>query len=411
MQLAVPSKTVQQQQQRTIYRILFAIGFVHMLNDAIQAVIPAIFPILQRSMNLTYLELGLIGFALNMTSSVMQPVVGYYTDKRPSPLLPSLGMGCTFLGMLGLALAPDYTYVLLSVILVGLGSAVFHPEGSRIAYLAAGSRRGLAQSIYQVGGNTGSSLAPLMTALIFVPLGQFGAIWFTVVAAAAILILVYVGTWYAQRLVAFSRQNRVRHQRLQPFQDRKKELVFAVFILVLLVFARSWYGAAISNFYAFYLMDEYGITIKEAQVYLFLFLLAGVFGTFCGGPLADRFGKRNIIAFSMLGSAPLALLLPYISAVLAYPLLALLGFILFSSFSVTVVYAQDMFPGKIGTVSGLIVGFAFGMGAVGSVGLGALIDWLGLKTVMIAGGFLPLFGLLTVLLPSDRKLREWAVSP
>ncbi len=400
------SVKVQSNPQSTVYRILFAISLVHLLNDSMQSVIPAIFPILKDSMNLSYSQLGWIAFTLNMTSSIMQPVVGWFTDKKSVPYLLPLGMGCSFVGMLGLAYAENFYFVLISVLFIGLGSAAFHPEGSRVAYMAAGNRRGLAQSIYQVGGNGGQSLAPLMTAWIFVPFGQFGAIWFTGVAALAILVLLYISSWYSQQITFFPRVKKGKAGAGTSKQNQKK-MVMAILLLIFLVFARSWYSTGISNFYQFYLIDHYGLSIESAQYYIFVFLVFGVAGTFFGGPLADRFGKKNLILFSMLGSAPLALLLPHVSLVWVYLIFALMGFILLSSFSVTVVYAQELFPGKIGMVSGLIVGLAFGMGAIGSIILGKLADIHGINYVMTFTSVLPLLGLFTFFLPSDRNLREW----
>lgn len=400
------SVKVEANPQSTVYRILFAISLVHLLNDSMQSVIPAIFPILKDSMNLSYSQLGWIAFSLNITSSIMQPVVGWFTDKKSLPYLLPLGMGCSFVGMLGLAYAENFYFVLISVLFIGLGSAAFHPEGSRVAYMAAGTRRGLAQSIYQVGGNGGQSLAPLMTAWIFVPFGQFGAIWFTGVAALAILVLLYVSSWYRQQISFFPRVKKSKTTTGTPNQNQNK-MVIAILLLIFLVFARSWYSTGISNFYQFYLIDHYGLSIENAQYYIFIFLLFGVLGTFFGGPLADRFGKRNMILISMLGSAPLALILPHVSLMWIYPIFAVMGFILLSSFSVTVVYAQELFPGKIGMVSGLIVGLAFGMGAIGSIILGKLADIHGIDYVMTFTSVLPLLGLLTFFLPSDGKLREW----
>ncbi|RXT15300.1 MFS transporter [Ammoniphilus sp. CFH 90114] len=403
MQVAVNTRAVP---QPTMYRILFAIGFVHLLNDSMQSVIPAIFPILEQSMKLSYVQLGWIAFTLNMTSSVIQPIVGWFTDKQAAPYILPLGMGSSLLGMLGLALAPNFEMLLFSVIFIGLGSAAFHPEGSRVAYMAAGPKRGLAQSIYQVGGNSGQSLAPLMTVLIFVPLGQFGAIWFTGVAALAIIILIYVSFWYRQQLSYFPRTKKVTvSKEINP--ERKKKIIFAISLLIFLVFARSWYSTGISNYYQFYLINHYGLTIEQAQYYIFAFLASGVLGTFLGGPLADRFGKRNIIMFSMLGSAPLALLLPHVPQSWIFIIFILMGFVLLSSFSVSVVYAQELMPGRVGMVSGLIVGLAFGMGALGSVILGKMADTYGLVYVMLFCSFLPLVGVSTFLLPSDDKLREW----
>ncbi|MFD1739471.1 MFS transporter [Bacillus salitolerans] len=394
------------QNSKTAYSILFILGLCHLLNDTLQSVVPAMFPILEKSMGLSFTQLGLIAFALNMVSSVMQPAVGWYTDKRPMPYALPIGLSSSLLGILGLALAPSFWMIIISVIFIGIGSAIFHPEGSRVTHMAAGHRRGLAQSIYQVGGNSGQALAPVITALVLVPLGQFGAIWFTLVAGVAVILLFYIASWYASRLslktpvkkTKISTENKVAHS---------KAIKLALLILVIIVFARSWYGSAISNFFTFFAMESYGVTIAQAQIYIFVFLLLGAVGTFFGGPLADRFGRRNVIVFSLLGSAPLTLALPYVGPTISFVVLAIIGLILLSSFSVTVVYAQELLPGKIGTMSGLIVGLAFGMGAIGSVALGTLIDAVGLTPTMISVSFLPLLGLLTFLLPSDEQLREW----
>jgi FSR family fosmidomycin resistance protein-like MFS transporter len=390
----------------TIYRILLAISIVHLLNDSMQSVIPAIFPILKDKMNLSYSQVGWILFAINFTSSIMQPVVGMYSDRRPTPLLLPLGMASSFIGMLLLAFAPTYWVVLVAVCFVGLGSAAFHPEGSRVSHMASGARKGLAQSIFQVGGNAGQSLAPIMTKLIFIPLGQFGAIWFTGVAALAIAVQLYVARWY--KAVLAETPVKVKQAiRRSVSPERRKQVIFAITVLIFLVFVRSWYTASMGSFYAFFLRDHYHISIEHAQDFIFLFLAAGAVGTFCGGPLADRFGRRNLIFFSMLGTAPIALILPHVSLSVAYVLLVLSGFMLLSSFSVTVVYAQMLFPGKVGTVSGMITGLAFGMGGLGGVVLGNLIDTYGTIRVIELCSFLPLLGILTFLLPSDRKLKAW----
>lgn len=394
-------------EKSTLYGILFTISLVHLLNDSMQSVFQGILPILEEGMNLSYLQVGFIIFGLNVTSSIMQPVVGLYTDKRPSPYLLPLGMVASFFGMLTLAFASTYWMVILAVVLVGIGSAVFHPEGSRVSNMASGSRRGLAQSIFQVGGNAGQALGPIMTALIFVQAKQFGAIWFTLVAGLAIFVQWQLAKWYRSYLVLHPRTaNSGIASVLSP--DRKRKIRNAVLLLVVLVFARSWYGACISNYYAFYLKDELGVSIGNAQWYIFCFLAAGALGTFFGGPLGDRFGRKNILFFSMLGAAPFALALPYVDSYWAYPLLTVMGFILLSSFSVTVVYAQELVPGKIGTVSGLITGLAFGMGALGSVALGGLADWTGITFVMQACSVLPLLGLLTFMLPADKTIRKWS---
>jgi len=390
----------------TIYRILFAISFGHFLNDSMQAVVPALFPILEKTMNLSYMQVGWIAFALNMTSSIMQPVFGMYSDKKPSPFLLPLGMFSSMLGMIGLAFAPNFIIVIISVLFIGLGSAVFHPEGARVAYMAAGAKRGLAQAIYQVGGNTGNSLAPIFTALIFVPLGQIGSLGFTAFAAVGILLLIFVSNWYRNELATGAVRRKKRAALEAENAIVSTHIKFVILLLVFLTFVRSWYGAGIGNFYQFYLIEHYGLSIKNAQYFVFAFMIAGVLGTFFGGPLADRFGKKTIIVFSMLGSAPLALLLPHVSLVWVVPLFLCIGFISSSSFSVIVVYAQELVPGKVGMVSGLIVGLAFGLGALGSVVLGKLADIYSLQFIMLLCSCLPLIGLTSWLLPSDKKTIE-----
>lgn len=396
---------VVQKKQQTTYKILIIMGLCHLLNDSIQSVIPAMFPILGKSMGLSFTQLGFIAFALNMVSSVMQPFIGAFSDKRPMPYALPIGMTSTLLGVIGLALAPNYSLVIVSVLFIGLGSAIFHPEGSRVAHMAAGTRRGLAQSIYQVGGNSGQALAPLITALILVPLGQIGAAWFSLVAAAAVFLLIYIAFWYSNRLKAASILNtHYRSNVADTSQPISKKVLFALILILFLIFARSWYVAGITNFYAFFTMEHYDFSIQKAQMFLFAFLVTGALGTFFGGPLADKFGKRKIIIISILGSAPLSILIPFVPASVAFVLLLITGFILMSSFSVTVIYAQELVPGKIGTMAGLTVGLAFGMGAIGSIALGIMADHFGLLATLTFTGFLPILGALGFFLPSDQKL-------
>lgn len=395
----------------TVYGVLFAISAGHLFNDSVQSVVPALFPILQDTLNLSYFQIGLIAFVLNMTSSVMQPVFGYIADVRPTPYFLPLGMFMGMVGLVGLAFANHFLIILLSVLFIGLGSALFHPEGSRVAYMAAGNKRGLAQSIYQVGGNAGQALFPLFTYYIFVPFGQKGALFFTVITFLGILLLSYVSKWYREQLPFHGRALK----KATPAQERKRtplprKIKIAIVLLVFFVFARSWYHAGISNFYQFYLIHDYGLTIKQAQVYLFVFMASGVLGTFFGGPLADRFGRKNILVFSMLGAAPFALALPYIPLYLVYPFFSVIGFIIMSSFSVAVVYAQELVPNKIGMVSGLIVGLAFGMGAIGSVLLGTFADLFSIRAVMIFCSLLPVLGWLACFLPSDQNLKKMTVN-
>lgn len=401
------SKTlVGKAEQQTAYSILIIIGISHLLNDSLQAVIPAMFPILEQSLGLTFTQLGLIAFTLNMVASVMQPVIGMYTDKRPKPYALPIGLTSSMIGMFALAFAPNFYMILISVLFIGIGSATFHPEGSRVAYLAAGPRRGFAQSIFQVGGNAGQALAPLITALILVPLGQFGAIWFTLVAGLAVLFLIYIARWYKEQLHVLKNSTATTGMKA-PKKAPRKSLTIAVILLVIVVFSRSWYHSAISNFYAFYAIDTFTISIANAQLFIFTFLFAGAIGTFIGGPLADKFGKRNVIILSFIIPVPLAILLPFVGYYVALIILGLIGLFLLSSFSVAVVYAQELIPGKVGTMSGLIVGFAFGMGAIGAVVFGTVIDTFGLTSTMITVSLLPIIGLLSFLLPSDKKVATW----
>ncbi|SDX80944.1 MFS transporter [Paenibacillus sp. CF384] len=393
-------------QTGTLYIILFAISAVHLLNDTMQAVVSALFPVFAKSLHLSYGQMGWIAFTLNMTSSVMQPVVGYFSDKRPMPWMLPIGMGLSMLGMAGLAYAPNFYSVIGAVVFIGLGSAIFHPEGSRVVYFAAGGRRGLAQSIYQVGGNAGSSLAPLMTIFIFLPLGQPGAIWGTLLAAAAIAILLRVVPWYKGQLDQHGKpakkSARAASQNGAAGQSRGV-IIFAMTILILLVFSRSWYFSGISNFYNFFAVEKYGLSTKAAQVPIFIFMAAGVLGTFFGGVLADRFGRKRMIMFSIGGASPFALLLPHLSLEWVYPVSFLLGFILLSGFSVSVVYAQELIPNNVGMASGLITGLAFGMGALGAIILGHAAEAWGLTKVMNYSSVLPMIGLLAILLPPDRR--------
>ncbi|SDN16747.1 MFS transporter [Bacillus sp. OK048] len=406
-QPAAASANTTKASEKTMFNILFIIGLCHLLNDAIQSVVPAMFPILEKSMGLSFTQLGIIAFSLNMVSSVLQPVVGVVTDKKPMPYVLPIGLTLTLGGVLGLAFAPSFGLIVFSVIFIGLGSAVFHPEGSRVAYMAAGKRRGLAQSIYQVGGNTGQALAPLITALILVPLGQRGASWFTIVAAIAVLLLIYIANWYNKRLASelpyFKKKNILPAKKVGLSKSVKRALL----VILLIIFVRSWYISGMTNFYAFYAIEKYSFSIKESQLFLFVFLIAGAFGTFFGGPIADRFGKKKVIAVSMLATAPFSLLIPFVPSAIAFILLPVASFILMASFSVTVVFAQELVPGKIGTMSGLTVGLAFGMGAIGSVGLGYIADLFSLSSMVSSLGFLPLLGLIAFMLPSDQVVRKW----
>jgi FSR family fosmidomycin resistance protein-like MFS transporter len=387
----------------TVYPILFAVSIVHLLNDSMQSTISALFPILEQSLKLSYTQIGLIAFAMNITASILQPLIGVYADAKPKPFILPIGVCFTLLGVIGLSIAPSFAFILLAVICVGIGSAVFHPESSRVAYLAAGSRRGLAQSIFQVGGNLGSSLGPIMTAVIFVPLGQFGVIWFSIAAVAAILIQYRVAKWYRNQNALPRKKNST--QAVKPRNPLSTRQVWAAMIvLTILVFSKYVYMSSITSFYTFYLIKDYGISVEHSQLYLFAFLISAAVGTFVGGPLADRFGRRNIIWLSILGTAPFSILLPYSGLFWSGVLCVCAGFVLSSAFSIIVVYAQELLPGKIGLVSGLFFGLAFGLGGLGSAVLGMIADVTSIAFIMKLCAYLPLIGFLTILLPKDEAL-------
>jgi FSR family fosmidomycin resistance protein-like MFS transporter len=388
-------------QQATVYSVLFAISLVHLLNDTIQSIVPAIFPIVHETLKLTYGQIGWIAFAMNVTASIFQPFIGFYTDKRPMPYILPIGVVFSLIGVVVLALAGSFPQMIIAVILIGLGSSVLHPESSRVAYLAAGPRRGLAQSIFQVGGNIGQSLAPILTALIFVPLGQSGIIWFTFAAAAALVVQTIVAKWYKNHIVNRPKVSRTMRsaRSLSP-----KMITYSMTILIMLLFSKFVYLASMTGYYAFYLMDHFKLSNGRAQLFIFALLAAGTLGTFMGGPLADRFGRRNMIWFSILGTAPFSLLLPYANQFFSAILCICIGFILLSGFSVIVVYAQELLPGKVGTVSGLFFGIAFGLGGIGSAVLGAIADHTSISFIIQICAYLPLIGLLAAFLPTDSKL-------
>lgn len=396
---------------RTVFPVLFAISTVHLLNDTMQSTVSALFPVLRDALQLSYAQIGIIALVMNVTASLLQPVIGRLSDARPTPLILPLGVGCTLVGIAALALAPHYALILAAVTAIGVGSAVFHPESSRVAYLAAGDRRGLAQSIFQVGGNIGHAAGPIMTALLFVHTGQIGVLWLLPAAALAMTIQIYVARWYSAN----------QHLRPQPQPQTKppnptpgvyvrkptsRPVLWAMVILVVLVISKQAYVAGLSSYYTFFLIEGYGVSIRHSQWFLFAFLAAAAAGTFIGGPLADRVGRRNMIWFSILGTAPFSLLLPFANLFWSGVLAAAAGFILSSAFSIIVVYAQELLPHKIGFVSGLFFGLAFGVGGLGSALLGWFADYTSLMTMMIVLSFLPLLGILTAWLPKDARLRE-----
>lgn len=377
-----------------------------------QSTVTALFPILRDSMDLSYKQIGFIAFAMNMTAALIQPMVGTMADRRPRPYILPVGVCFTLVGVVALAVAPQYAYLVIAVMMIGIGSAIFHPESSRVAYMAAGARRGLAQSIFQVGGNIGGALGPIMSAAIFVPLGQISVLWFSIAAIAAIVIQSFVARWYSQNILqprpAASKSKAaggVKKDRAAGSGLSQRQVVWAIIVLVSLVMTKHVYMSSISSYYSFYLIDNYGVSVSHAQLILFAFLAASAAGTFFGGPLADRYGRRNIIWFSILGTAPFSILLPYCNLFWTGVMCVCAGFVLSSAFSIIVVFAQELMPGKVGLVSGLFFGLAFGIGGLGSAVLGWIADSTSIEYIMKLCAYLPLLGILAVFLPKDERLR------
>ena len=387
--------------ERTVFRILGAISFSHFLNDMLQSLILAIYPLLKETFLLTFTQVGLITLTYQITASLMQPVVGLYTDHYPKPYSLSIGMGCTLIGLVVLALAPDYHMVLFAAALVGTGSAIFHPESSRVARMASGGRYGLAQSIFQVGGNTGSAMGPLLAAWIIIPRGRASMAWFSAVAFLAVFVLLQVGGWYKQRLS--QRKKRAKSHEIAKNALPGRTVAGAMIVLLILVFSKFFYLASLSSYYTFYLMSKFKLPVQAAQFHLFIFLFAVAVGTVLGGPIGDRFGRKRVIWVSILGVAPFSLILPYANLTWNGPLTFIIGVILASAFSAILVFAQELMPGRVGMVSGMFFGFAFGMAGIGAAVLGKLADAYGIEFVYHLCAFLPLLGIFTAFLPDIRK--------
>lgn len=384
--------------ENTVFPILFAISFSHLLNDTIQSLIPAIYPVIKKSYHLSFSQIGLITLMFQMAASLFQPFVGLYTDKKPQPYSLAIGMGFTLLGLVILSVSNGFYMMLVAVALIGTGSSIFHPEASRMAHAASGGRRGLAQSIFQLGGNAGSSLGPLLAAWIIVPYGQFSVIWFSLIALLAILILSRVGNWYKGHMLRKAKEGVKVETVVNTFSRNK--VIFAVAILLVLIFSKYFYMASLTSYFTFYVIDKFHVSVQSSQIYLFVFLFSVAAGTLVGGPVGDRFGRKYVIWFSILGTAPFALLLPYANLFWTGVLIVPIGMILASAFSAILVYAQELIPGKVGLVAGLFFGFAFGMGGIGSALLGKLADNTSIEYVFHICSFLPLIGLLTGFLPN-----------
>jgi FSR family fosmidomycin resistance protein-like MFS transporter len=387
----------------TQFAVLGGISFAHMLNDMIQSLILAIYPILKNSFHLSFAQIGMITLTYQLTASLLQPLVGMVTDRRPMPYSLPVGMGFTLCGLLLLAVAPNFPVLLLAAALVGTGSSIFHPESSRVARLASGGRHGLAQSLFQVGGNTGSSLGPLLAAWIIVPYGRGSVAWFSLAALLAIVVLLQVGRWYGQHHIARSK-SQARHLTVVTLSRGK--VIGALAILGLLIFSKYFYLASLSSYFTFYLIHKFGLSVQSAQVHLFIFLFAVAAGSLIGGPIGDRIGRKWVIWVSILGVAPFTLLLPHANLMWTGVLTVVIGLILASAFSAILVYAQELIPGRVGMISGLFFGFAFGMGGIGAAVLGQLADTHGIEYVYQLCAYLPLMGLITVFLPNLEQPRH-----
>ena len=391
--------------QKTVFSILFSISFAHLINDLIQAIIPSIYPILKESYHLTFTQIGLITFAFQFSASILQPFVGYYTDKYPKPFSQIYGMLFSLAGIVSISFANNLYWIIASVMLIGIGSSIFHPESARISNLASGGKRGLAQSIFQVGGNFGTALGPLLVALIVVPNSQKYILWFVIAAVIGLGILSKIAFWYRDHLVFR------KHKMPPPFDIHnlpKRKVQIYIGILLIVIFSKFFYSASLSTYYTFYIIDKFHLSIQQAQFHMFIYLIAYAIGTILGGPLGDKFGRKYIILFSVFGATPFALLLPYVDLFWTDVLMIVIGLIISSAFPAIIVYAQELVPKKLGLVSGLFYGFAFGMGALGSALLGILADHKSIGYVYQVCSFLPIVGVICYFLPNLKKKKQLA---
>jgi FSR family fosmidomycin resistance protein-like MFS transporter len=399
-----PAAPLAAKAQRTVYSVLGAISFSHLINDMIQSLILAIYPMLKDNFALSFGQIGLITLTYQITASLLQPLIGIYTDKHPKPYSLPVGMGFTLSGLLLMSVAPSFGILLVAAALVGCGSSVFHPESSRVARMASGGQHGLAQSLFQVGGNAGSSLGPLLAALIIIPHGQRSIAWVSVAALVAIVVLTQIGRWYKRHPATKKAKGaQAGHATLS-----RNKVLFAMGVLMLLVFSKYFYLASINSYFTFYLIDKFHLPVQAAQIHLFVFLAAVAAGTIIGGPVGDRIGRKYVIWVSILGVAPFTLLLPYVNLFWTGVLTVVIGVVLASAFSAILVYAQELIPGKVGMVAGLFFGLAFGMGGIGAAVLGQLADATSIAYVYKVCSFLPLIGVLTVLLPDVEGKRAKA---
>lgn len=387
--------------QKTTYSILFAIAIAHLLNDLIQAIIPAVYPQIQKEFNLTMAQIGIITLSYQIAASIFQPLVGFITDKQPMPFSQIGGMLFSLSGIVLLAYAPSYHWILVAVVLVGIGSSIFHPESSRVAYLASGGKRSMAQSIFQLGGNAGTAVASLLIVWIVIPNQRSYIIWFVTVAILAKILLFYVGMW--RRTELKKQKNQPKKQVVLPNLSQK-QIVMSITILLVLIFSKYFYTVSITNYFQFYLIKTYSFSETEAQLYLFYFLVASALGTLLGGIFGDKIGRKFVIWFSIIGAAPLTLILPYLPVEYIAICIILVGLIISSAFPAILVYAQELLPQKIGMISGLFYGFAFGMAGIASAVLGDFIDKTSITHVYTICSYLPLIGIIAYFLPNLKKI-------
>lgn len=395
MSTAIEPKTA----ESTAFRILASLSVCHLLNDLLQSLLPAVYPLLKDTYHLDFVQVGLITATSQLTASLLQPIVGMYTDRRPMPYSLAIGMAFTLTGLIALSSAPNFQMILIAVALVGVGSSVFHPESSRVARMASGGQHGLAQSLFQVGGNAGTALGPLLAAFIVVPYGQRSISWFSIIALTAILMLMQIGHWYKAHRVASHKSQTA------PPIAASQTIIAAVTVLIALVFSKFFYLVSITSYYTFYLISKFNLSVRDAQIHLFIFLGAVAAGTIIGGPIGDRIGRKHVIWWSILGPLPFTLVLPYANLFWTTLLTVPIGLLLASAFPAIIVYAQDLLPGRVGTVSGLFFGLAFGMGGIGAALLGQLADHTSIEFVYRVCAFLPAIGLLTAFLPNVSRPR------
>lgn len=388
----------------TVYSMLVICSISHFLNDMIQSIIPAIYPIMKDKFNYSFAQIGIITLVFQMTSSILQPFTGFYADKHPRPYALSVGMCFTLIGLLLLAFAENYFIILLAVSVVGFGSSIFHPTASLVTQLASGGKKSLAQSIFQVGGNGGSAVGPLLAAIIILPFGQHAISWFALAALLAAVIMIRLGTWYRAKLSYV-----VTHQSAQPLINHdisRRTKYGALLILILLIFSKYFYTACITSYFTFFLIDKFGVSVQTSQLCLFVFLLAFAIGTVAGGMLGDKFGRKYVIWFSILGAAPFAIAMPYVNLTWTIICTFLSGLIIASAFSSIVVYATDLMPDKVGLIAGIFFGLMFGLGGLGSAFFGWLADKTSIEYIFQVSAYLPLLGIIAGLLPNTQKVNR-----